>query len=179
MSDVIIAKRYAKAFVEASVEDVSNLRSDLRSLEYIQELFDIPETAKVLKSPVMPDDLKKLILEYAYKKCEKSDRINGLIEAIVKSKRVSVFPKIVTEISDILDSQEGFINAELTVASEFGDEQTAKISELLEKLMGKKVKLQLRVDPEILGGFVVQMGNYLLDLSVRAKLNAMTKSAAI
>jgi len=179
MSEVIVAERYAKAYLNTNKDNNSELRKDIETLEYVNSLFEIEDAKKILKSPVMPSDLKLKLLQFASEKAGTNQRIEGLIASVVEAKRVTLFPKIVSTIIAKLDEREGIINADLVSAVELNEDELAKLKTSLEQVTGKTIKLRSKVDQSILGGFIVRMGHHLLDLSVKTKLDELTETAAV
>ena len=68
------------------------------------------------------------------------------------------------------------LELELTTAIELSDEEAAKIVEQIEQAAGRKVEATRTVDPDLIGGLVVQAGSLRLDASVRGRLNSSAKS---
>ena len=67
----------------------------------------------------------------------------------------------------------GEVTAAVTTATELDDKQTEALTETLRKAVGAKVAVELKVDPEILGGLVVRVGSRMFDSSLRTKLQRM------
>ncbi len=81
-----------------------------------------------------------------------------------------LIPEIAHEYHDLLDIQEGRIRANVTVAREVSREEESSIAEQLSRVIGKRVMPHMIVNPAILRGVVVKVGDTVMDGSVRRRL---------
>jgi F-type H+-transporting ATPase subunit delta len=81
-----------------------------------------------------------------------------------------LIPEVSSEYDKLLDIHEGRVHANVTVARETSAEDEAKIAEQLSRVIGKTVVPHLNVNPAILGGVVVKIGDTVMDGSVRRRL---------
>jgi F-type H+-transporting ATPase subunit delta len=125
-----------------------------------------------LESPKVSADQKKEILGKAF-----ADRAPRLfvrfLQALVTNRRQMLIPRIATEYFSLLDAAENRVHADLTLAKQPTDEETARIAASLRKSLGKDVVPHVRVDPSIIGGVVVKMGDTVMDGSVRRRLGIL------
>jgi F-type H+-transporting ATPase subunit delta len=172
-----IAKRYAKALFKVSEGDLGKAKRDLDSLETLRTLFEDKDAGKILRSPVMPPDLKKTLLYYGLEKAVADSSLKSLIDTLVSSGRVSVIPDLTSAFRDLLNEVEGIAYAEVESAADFSEEEKSAVSAQLSRILEKKVLVDTRVDPTLLGGFVARVGNYRIDMSLKAKLDGLAHSA--
>jgi len=92
---------------------------------------------------------------------------------LVARRRVSLLPAIVGEYGRLLDRQRGVAAAIVTSASPLSADETAAISARIEALIGTTVSLRTTVDPDLLGGVTVRIGDRLIDASVRGRLERL------
>lgn len=175
MSASIVASRYARALSRSIDHDVAKGKELLGELKSISELFEIEQSRKVLLSPVMPEDFKSQLLDYGLDAAKAGSEVRGFIGTIVESGRVDLFPQIVDRFTDILNNLSGKLTAQVTSAVELDGAAEGKLSDELGKLFEKEVEISKVVDPTILGGLVIKVGNSLIDLSVKSKLHTLTK----
>ncbi|MCU0649548.1 MAG: F0F1 ATP synthase subunit delta [Gemmatimonadaceae bacterium] len=97
------------------------------------------------------------------------------LQALVKNRRQALIPAIAAEYEQLLDAVEGRVHARVTVARETDAADATMIAQQLSKAMGKTVVPTLTVNPAILGGVIVRIGDTVMDGSVRRKL-AMLRS---
>jgi F-type H+-transporting ATPase subunit delta len=88
----------------------------------------------------------------------------------VLHRRQLLIPDIAHEYHDLVDAVEGRLHANVTVAEPVDDAARNRIAEQLSAVMGKRVVPHMIVNPDIMGGVVVRMGDTVLDGSVRRRL---------
>lgn len=177
MSSSYIANRYAKAFLSLTERDASLADKALSFLAVCDELFAVSETKKVLKSPVMPADLKKAILAYGAEKASAPAEFVNFANQVVDAGRTAYLPQISKAYKDMLAAKRGFAEATAVSAETMSEAAKAELSAALEKVFQKKITLQNEIDKSVLGGFVVHVGNYTIDLSLRNRLNSVAEFA--
>ncbi len=127
---------------------------------------------RFLESPRIPASNKVAMLSRAL-----GDRAPQLflkfLQALVRNRRQTLIPEIATEYASLLDASNGIVHARVTVARETADDERTVIAEKLSKAVGKTVVPHLTVDPSILGGIVVRMGDTVMDGSVVRKLQTL------
>ncbi len=125
-----------------------------------------------LESPRVSYEQKNAILSQAI-----GDRVPRVflrfLQTMVHNRRQMMIPDIATEYSRLLDAEEGRVHAEVTVARSVNDAETATIGTQLSRVLGKSVLPQVSVDPAIMGGIIVKVGNTVMDGSVRRRLSKL------
>lgn len=177
MSAELIAKRYARALKEIASGDLEKAKGYLDALELVVEIFDDKEIAKVLKSPVVPAELKIDVLTAAVSQVSDDKTLRAFVEVVGGAGRAALVPLMVKELEKAIHEEEGLLDAELTTVVELTSDDLAAVKEKIEKIVGKSVILTQKVDSSILGGFVARFGNNVLDMSLKSKLGAMTQTA--
>lgn len=128
-----------------------------------------------LESPKVSAEQKKEILGKAF-----ADRAPRLfvrfLQALVTNRRQMLIPQIATEYFALLDAAENRVHADVTLAKQPTDEDTARLVASLRKAIGKDVVPNVRVDPSIIGGVIVKMGDTVMDGSVRRRLGMLRKA---
>lgn len=168
-----VAKRYAKAMFKVMKDRTQDPKKYLNKIRAIESLYQIPESGKILRSPVMPADLKLQLLNYGLNSVEADSQLSEFLEYLVTNRREGLLPKIFEAFRNIIDESEGVIRGVVTTAVEMADEEKEAISVALGNVIQKKVILDTRIDTDILGGFVAHVGQFLVDQSLRTKLNEM------
>ncbi len=92
------------------------------------------------------------------------------LQALVNHRRQMLIPEIAREFHDLVDAIEGRIHANVVVAKAVGDDERNAIAERLSAVLGKRVVPHVAVNPAILGGVVVRVGDTVFDGSVRKRL---------
>lgn len=169
------AKRYAQAVFEIALESkkLEEWRSDLGK---IAQLMVDAEFAVLIENPKLPTELKPKLIQ------EKLGKINplalNLAYLLMAKDKLKYADYIANEYERLLDDHYGITHAEVTTAIPLGDTDKQRLSHQLNTIAGKKVSVKLRVEPDILGGFIARIGDSLIDGSVRNKLNELKKSLA-
>jgi F-type H+-transporting ATPase subunit delta len=99
-----------------------------------------------------------------------SDEQRNFVRVLADNERLSVLPEIVAAYESLRSGFEGVLEAEVTSAYPLTDAQVAEITATLEAKYGRKVKAEVVVDPALIGGISIRIGDEVMDASVRGKL---------
>lgn len=178
MSSHRIATRYAKALLILSGHDTGKAKQQLETLGVVEELFNLEDSGRVMRSPVMPLDLKQSLLSYALTQAGRSGtELDQFLQALLKAGRIGMLPDVISAYTRLLNEAEGLAEAELISAVPLPEGEVKNIKTAVSKVLGKQVTIKPTIDKAILGGFVVRAGNYLVDLSLKTKLDGLANSA--
>jgi F-type H+-transporting ATPase subunit delta len=129
---------------------------------------------RFLASPKIAPPLKKQVLAKAL-----ADRVPRIflrfLDALIDNRRQTLIPEIAVAYSDLLEEREGRVHAEVTVARPLDADGEGAIARNLSRALGKSVVPHLSVDPAILGGVVVRVGDTVIDGSVRRRLAVLRR----
>lgn len=106
---------------------------------------------------------------------DKNYLVLNLTYRLLTKRMLDMLPDIADEYRRLYDSYDGIVRAQVTTAISLDEEDKLKISKRLGKIFGKKVILEPVVDPSIIGGIVVRVGDKLLDGSIRSKLESLKR----
>lgn len=171
MAAISQARRYAQAALELGLErnELDLWRRDLGTLAGLwadPELRAYLEDVKLSKDARMARAREKLATHL-------SPLALNMTLVLLSRGRSSLIPYIARAFSELERQRERSVVAQVTAAREISEEQKAALSEQLSRQTAKEVTLEVRVDPTILGGLVIKIGDQLLDLSVTARLNRL------
>jgi F-type H+-transporting ATPase subunit delta len=167
-----LARRYAAALFETakSADIIDKVESDLGLITWTLE--NVPRLSDVLLNPLIVDDDKKNIVQEIFK--DKIDEITlDFIFLLIDRKREGILADIEAEYVAYADSWRGIIRVLVTCAVPITDDERNKLTAALEDFTEKKVQLQLEVDASLIGGMIVQIGDTIIDGSVKGYLNAL------
>jgi len=167
------ARRYAEALFPIAVERGA-IEDWAAQLERIARVVEDPVAARVLAGPAATPDQKRRAVEALAGPL--SREVLVLVGILLDRKRVSVLPALAEAFAARLREQRGIELADVTTAVEIGDSERTLITERLAHQVGKQVELRISVDPAIIGGVVVRVGDQLYDASVRGKLERLRRS---
>ena len=104
--------------------------------------------------------------------------IRSLLLLLAERDRLALLPGIAAALADLVDRRAGIAKAKITTAIELDEGQQTAFVAQLERASGKKLRASFAVDPGLIGGAKVQVGDHLVDTSVRAKLDALRTQLA-
>lgn len=169
MRATTIAKNYAEALLELArraedpagwgklIRDVANgVEQDLT----LRHFLESPKVSEAQKNEILFEALGDRVPRHFLR----------FLQTLVRKRRQMLIPQIAHEYDDLLDVHEGRVHANVTVAREASAVDEARIAEQLSRVIGKKVVPHMNVNPAILGGVVVRIGDTVMDGSVRKRL---------
>ena len=172
------ARVYAKALFELGLgegnlatigEDLHAVRDALNDLEGdFRAFFTLPQLRR---------DDKRRIINLAFG--GKVGRpVLGLLNVVVEKRREALFDKIVEEFDMLLDRHQGQLKVQVTSARKLDDQLAQALRTAIEQRTNQTVVLEERVDPEVIGGLKVNVGDRVIDGTVRRSLQDMRRSLA-
>ncbi len=164
------AKRYAQAAFELARESGS-LNDWLIALSEIGEFMSNPEVARVLENTRVSVDAKMNLLTQALGTLP--PLAVNLARLLVRKGRTRLAMEIVTEFQRLADVDQGIEHAKATTAVAMSDSEREALVTRLQAQTGKRIVLETAVDPDLIGGLIIQTGDRLVDASVRARLVAL------
>jgi F-type H+-transporting ATPase subunit delta len=162
-----VGLRYATAILQGAGEELHTIAQDLEVVK--KTISTSKELSQLLKSPIVKNDDKILILKQIFIGRISLKTLESL-ELLVKKGRSEFIPETIEEFQELLDKQNGVVNAEVASAIELDASQKQQIQARLEKLVGQKVRLQTKVQPHLIGGLTVRIGDTVIDNSIKHQL---------
>ncbi len=173
MNDGLIPKRYAKALYKLAVEngDAHEIYELLKPLS--RGLSGLDEVKRVLLNPYVPEqDKGKVMMQLVGAKPGSS--LDKFILLVIRNNRAEFLRKIALAYVNLYRQEHDIAEVEITTATELPKEQTEGIVDIVRKLMpGTTLEVEQELDPELIGGFSVRVGDLLLDASVKNELNKL------
>ena len=172
--DISVARRYSAALFEVAKKrgEVEAVATNLH--EVADTVRGSRELMSVMHHPLLTLDKKKSILRQVFDGHIRPD-VERFMFLVVEKKRAIMLPQIVAEFDRMVDEFRGQADAEAVTAIALSAQQTADLEAALQRRFGVKVRLKTRVDPEVLGGLQVRVGDKLLDATVKTKLDRMSE----
>ncbi|MBV9879529.1 MAG: F0F1 ATP synthase subunit delta [Gemmatirosa sp.] len=172
MRDSTIARNYAEVLLTLArrADDPTGWGRTLT--EIADALGSDVALRNFLESPRVSAEQKSEVLAKAFQ-----DRVPRLfvkyLQTLVAKGRQMLLPEIATEYRNLLDEAEGRVHAQVTFARPVSDEQRDAVAQGLSRTLGKQVVPHVVVDPAIIGGVVVKVGDRVMDGSVRRRLRLL------
>jgi F-type H+-transporting ATPase subunit delta len=167
-----IARPYAEAlFRVAKKGDLSGWST------FVAELAELGANEDVKKMASNPKLTRTQIVQTflsLVKSSENKDELRNFIEVLVENDRVNLLPEIGVQFQELRNASDGIADAEIVSAFPMNDGQLNELLDRLGKRFSKRLNAaEVTVDNTLIGGVVVTVGDEVLDLSVRAKLQEM------
>jgi len=171
-----VARPYAEAAFKAALEE-NNLAAMAAGLELLAAAASDDQMRSVISNPKVTAQQKKdLFAAIAGERLEGS--LKGLVSLLVDNHREVLIGSIAEQFDELKHDHERVIRARITSAQALTETQRAEIVAALEKSYGKKIEAEHDVDPELLGGARVQVGDQVIHASVRDALAQMAAALA-
>jgi F-type H+-transporting ATPase subunit delta len=181
MTQSALASRYASALVDVATGpkagvDPHQLLSELRGFE--QVLASSAELQNALSSPSVPPARKRAVVGAICRKLGVSRIARNFLFVLSDHRRMAMLAEVLESFDLLLDERLGFARAAVSSARELEQHQRDAVSQVLERVTGKKVRMRFAVDRGLLGGLVARIGSTVYDGSVRGQLQALGKRLA-
>jgi F-type H+-transporting ATPase subunit delta len=166
-----MAGRYAAALFDLA-KDQRQLADVERDLASFQRMLDeSDDLRRLVRSPVISGDEQMKALAALMGKAGITGLTANFIKLIARNRRLFAVADIMKSFRALLARERGEVSADVAAAHPLTPEQMQLLSDTLRTTVGKKVQINTRVDPNLLGGLVVKMGSKMIDSSLRTKLN--------
>jgi F-type H+-transporting ATPase subunit delta len=172
----VVDRVYARALFDAALEDerLDPVREQLEQLVAAQK--EVPELRELLRNPQLDPRSKGAALEDVLAGGE--DLLRNFLLVLVDKGRAGQLEEIAREFERLVAEHEGVVHAELTTAVELSDDEAGELLRQIERASGRKVEASRSVDPDLIGGIVLQVGSHRLDASVRGRLERLRRELA-
>ncbi|AZY50545.1 F0F1 ATP synthase subunit delta [Bordetella avium] len=172
-----VARPYAEALFGAACDDKAGLVS---WADLVGELAQVAANADVREAMTDPrlNDAQRAQVFTSLIKSPLPQAARNFIDLLVQNDRLLLLPIIATQFVDLKNRYEGTAQAEITSAFELSDAQVKELIAALEVKFGLKLKPQVTIDPSLIGGVRVAVGDQVLDTSVKAQLARLRDTLA-
>ena len=178
VKDRKVAVRYARALLEA-LPDAAAVDAAAEFLTALATGIDqSDELRDVLLNPAVPRALRTRVLESLADGQNAPEDVKSFLVVLADAGRLPAIRSIATVFREEKDAQRGIVPATVTSASPLTPELQHRTEQTLERLCGKKIRLQVRVDPGLIGGMVTQVGSMVYDGSVKSQLARLRRRMA-
>ena len=166
-----IAKRYAKAFFIDGIDTaaIDTMIGDVRVR--ISAMEDDREVRDFFESPANPKEIKATVAKNLAEKIGLSTHTLSLIKMLIKNDRMNIIGDVLEELQGMSDRIHGRIRVKLTTAYESSQKELEEISARIGDYFGQKAIVERSIDKDIIGGFVLESDDRLIDVSIRGQLN--------
>jgi|SRR5690554_445547 len=171
--DSQVAKRYAKSLLDFAL-DRNELEAVAADMELIATTCDRNKDLQVmLKSPIIKPEKKLAVIQKIFSGEIGTVSLNFLT-VIAGKKRETILPEIARAFGTVYREHLGIISADIISAIPLTDNERKKAIEVI-KGLGKKVELNEKIDQNIIGGFIIRVGDKQYDASVANRIHAIKR----
>ena len=172
MPETRVARRYAAALFQFALE-TGQVDAVVGDLERVLELMrGFPELAAAVRRPSVPASVKKRLLDELL-----ADEVQPItldfLKLLIDKRRYDILPEVPECYKELADSHRGIVSVQVRSAVPLTEEEKERLSEVLARSLRKQVRLKTNVDPSLIGGVMLRIGDRLLDGSVKGQLNLL------
>jgi F-type H+-transporting ATPase subunit delta len=168
-----VHRTYARALFEAAQDQGSLTEVAAELGDFAAAVGDSPELRAVLRNPELASETKaELVVEIVG---EASPLLQNFLRLAAEKGRIGEIEQIARELDRLLAVEEGRLDVELTTAYELSDSEAQAILNQIQEASGRKVEARRRVDPNLIGGFILQAGSMRVDASVRGRIERLRR----
>jgi F-type H+-transporting ATPase subunit delta len=165
------ARRYAEAAFEVAMRDAT-LERWRAELDLAADVIGDQRIVTVLANPAVATERRAATL---------SDMLSGhvsgpvmnLVQLMLRRGRIEDLPRVASEFRRLDDERQGIVHAFVMSAAELTQDEVRALTARLEQTTGGRISLEVDVDPSLLGGLVVRVGDRMIDGSVRGRLERL------
>jgi F-type H+-transporting ATPase subunit delta len=169
----VVDRVYANALFEAAQERGKLERVGDELAQLVAAERDVPELRELLRNPQLDPRARRAALEDVLG--ESDELLRNFLLVLSDKGRAGQLEEIAAEFERLVAEAAGIVHAELTTAVELSDDEADKLLAQIEQASGRKVEATRAVDPDLIGGIVLQVGSHRLDASVRGRLDRLRR----
>lgn len=174
--DILVAQRYSDALVNIAKEGKLTFEKISDDLNVIKEILtQSKDLNDFLMNPLISDDDKKEIIDKVFSKEIDTLTVNFL-KLLVDKKRFNIFYEVINAYNKALDDINNISRVNVTSAVTMTEDSKKKLKIKLEEKLKKNVVLDLSINPDIVAGLVIRIGDNVIDMSLKHKLEDLSRN---
>lgn len=168
-----VAGRYASALFDLAVEEgsVDEAAADMETVGAL--LSESADFTRLVRSPGFDKAEQIRATEAVFGAAGIRPLVTRFAKVVASNRRLFVLPDMVSAFARLVATHRGEVTAEVTSAEPLSDTHREALAAALSETSGKTVRLDTKVDPELIGGLIVRLGSRMIDTSLRTKLNGL------
>ena len=172
-----IARPYAQAVFDLA-KDSDSFALWSENLQKVNEIVSLPQLQALISDPrISKQQVLEIVLEIGESHFDEQTR--NFVKILGHYRRLTSVPEITQQFETLRAAHEGVIDAELETAYEVEDAELSNLIESLQKRLGRKVRLTRKLNRNLIGGVVIRAGDWVLDDSIRARLDKLSSSLGV
>jgi len=165
--------QYATALADIALEQGAAEPVKKQLADFGAAYGESAELRNILANPAVERAIKHAVLEKLAARLGASRIVRNFLFVVADHQRTHLLPEIQQTFETVIRQRQGVAQAEVTSATELSAAQKTVLQQTLERLTGQKIQAKYSMDPGLLGGVVVRIGDTIYDGSVRNRLNQM------
>jgi len=168
-----LARRYARALLDIGIAKGNFVDLGIEADELATLYSGSRDLTEALTNPVFAPSKRREVLEAVLEHTKASPVMRNFVLLLHERERIPYLPAIARELRTMVDERAGRVRATVTSVKALTPEQATQVQTALEKLSKKKVILDKKEDPDLIGGLVAKVGDVVYDGSIRTQLESM------
>ncbi|AMC11238.1 ATP synthase subunit delta [Lutibacter profundi] len=174
MSGSRAAVRYAKAILSFALEQHKETEVNKDMLLIANTIDESKELQLFLNNPIIKSELKKKALNKVFS-TKITSLTSSLINLLIDNKRLSIIEGVAKKYTILFDSLKGIEVAKVTTAISLTDDLNKQVLNKVKEITGKQATIENIVNPDIIGGFILRIGDIQYDASIANKLQILKR----
>lgn len=168
-----LAARYAAALFDLADErrTLDEAASDLRQLRAM--LAGSADLSRLVRSPILSREAQGKAIAALAEQAGLSPLVRNFLAIVARNRRLFAVPAMIEAYLAKLAARRGEITAQITAAQPLNEAQLGVLSEQLRRTIGRRVAVDVRVDPGLIGGMIVKVGSRMVDGSLKSRLQRL------
>ncbi len=168
----LVGRRYAIALydIAKAQSKISEFAKDCTLIA--DTLNNSKELLRAVKSPVINQEKKSVLLKAVFSG-KVSKQLEDALALLVQKGRAPIIPDVMKEFQAILNEESGIMIAKVESAIELSESEKQALAKKLETISGKKIQIENKINPSLIGGFTARIGDTVIDGSVKHKLERL------
>jgi F-type H+-transporting ATPase subunit delta len=171
----VAATRYAKALLDVLYPARAEMGRE-QLIRFADVLSQQADARVVLENPTVSTEKRSELVSKIGDAMSLDTPIRNFLGLLIERNRLELLGEIVSKYESLLDEKLGIVKAKITTALELDSWQWDEVANRLQALTGKKVRMEVSVDPSLIGGLVAQVGSTIYDGSIRQQLQTFRNS---
>ena len=169
----VISVRYARALLKSATEAKieAQVYQDMQLLA--KSYIDVPALRQTIDNPMLAKEKKQMLLDTAIGGEQAAELSKAFVALVLKEGRESMIQFIANSYVTLYRQQKNIILGRLTTATRVSAAMEQKMRTVVEAKTQGTVEFETQVDPDIIGGFVLEYDTYRMDASVKSRLNTI------
>ena len=167
--------QYANALADIALEQGAAEPMAKQLSEFGAAYAESAELRTFLATPGVTREVKHSVIEKLAARMGMSKIIRNFLFVMVDNQRTLLLPDILAAFQEVIRRRQGVAEAEVSSAVKLSEAQKSKLLQTLERLTGKKIQAKYALEPDLLGGAVVRIGDTIFDGSLRSRLTEMRR----